>query len=139
MPCSRWEVAPHVEKCWKLARVRVNVTPKHPNPSNIWRFDIAMSIASSENEDCHEDRGPNQLDPCDCCRRQPWEGGGPGGAYHGTHICRSFTYLIMLPHIVVCLVSFTKSFKSAPLATMRYAITTLALRDTPASKQTLRT
>ena len=47
-----------------------------------WWFDIAMSIPSSENEDCHEDRGPNQLDPCDCCRRQPWEGGARRG-YHG--------------------------------------------------------
>ena len=29
-------------------------------------FDIAMSIPSSEKEYCHEDRGPNQLDPGDC-------------------------------------------------------------------------
>ena len=48
------------------------------NRSDNWRFDNAMSIPSSENEDCHEDRGPKQLDPCDYCRRQPWEG-GPGG------------------------------------------------------------
>ena len=51
---------------------------RNPNRSDNWRFDIAMLIPSSENEDCHEDRGPNQLDPCDCCRRQP-RGRGPGG------------------------------------------------------------
>ena len=41
------------------------MTPHNPNPSGNWRFDIALSIPSSENEDSHEDRGPNQLDPCD--------------------------------------------------------------------------
>ena len=35
-PCSRWEVAPHVEK---LARVGGNVTPTNPNSSNTWWFD----------------------------------------------------------------------------------------------------
>ena len=64
VPCSRWEVARHVE----------NVAPKTPNRNDNWRFDIVMSIASSENEDCHEDRGPNPLDPCDCCRRHSWGG-----------------------------------------------------------------
>ena len=62
--------------CRKLARVRGNVTPTNPNPSDNWRFDIAMSILSLENEDCREDRGPH------CDRRQVWEG-GPGGGYHG--------------------------------------------------------
>ena len=59
--------------CRKVARVRGIVTKKVPIPATIGRFDmfdIPMSIPSSENEDCHEDRGPNQLDPCDCCRRQ---------------------------------------------------------------------
>ena len=54
-----------------------------PNPGGKWWwFDIAMSIPSSENEDCHEDRGPNQLDPCDYCHRQGGPG-GPGGARGG--------------------------------------------------------
>ena len=69
--------------CRKLARVRGNVTPSNPNPSDTWPFDVAMSIPSSENEGCHEHRGPNQLDLCDCCRRQPWE----GGAGTRDHIC----------------------------------------------------
>ena len=46
--------------CRKLAKVRGNVTPQNPNPSDNWRLDIAMSI-SSENEDSHEDRGPKSL------------------------------------------------------------------------------
>ena len=64
--------------CPACRKLRGNVTTTNPNPSDNWWFDIAMSILSSENEDCHEDRGPNPLDPCDCCRRQRWEG-GPGG------------------------------------------------------------
>ena len=67
---SRWEVARHVEN------LRESVETRHQK--NSIAAIIAMSIPSSANEDCHEDRGPKQLDPCDYCRRQPWEG-GPGG------------------------------------------------------------
>ena len=48
---------------------------KKSQSSDNWRFDIAMSIPS-EDEDCHEDRGSNQLDPCDC---GVGGGGGAGG------------------------------------------------------------
>ena len=70
----REEVAQHVEN---MQESRKRDT-KNPNRSENWRFDIAMSIPFSENENCHED----QLDPCDCRRRQPWEGARRGG-YQG--------------------------------------------------------
>ena len=34
---------------------------KKVHPSDYWQFYIAMTIPYSENEDCHEDRGPNPL------------------------------------------------------------------------------
>ena len=83
-----------------------------PNRSDNWRFDIAMSIPSSENEDCHEDRGPNQLDPCDCCRRQPWEGaqervtkaGGLwGGSSPGPETIYEYMYFYTYMRTFICI------------------------------------
>ena len=66
----RWEVAPRVEN---LRESGERDTKKSQSSDN-WRFDIAMSIPS-EDEDCHEDRGSNQLDPVTV----GWVGGGGGG------------------------------------------------------------
>ena len=57
---------------------KLRVTTTNPNPSDNWWFDIAMSILSSENEDCHEDRG---------CSRSPARPPSPpsGAAQPGTN------------------------------------------------------
>ena len=69
--------------CRKLARVRETYT-KNPNRSDNWPVGIAMSIPFSESQDCHEDRGPNQLDPCDSLGRgvrgRGYCGEGVGGS-----------------------------------------------------------